>query len=111
MQSRLTVSSWRMMPERRFLGRVCTDIAFLDCLKNMTPLFSSRSPFTGRCALAAFAAFGLAAAFTNKAHGYALEGPKWPNGSNPTVQLELGSAGRTLSDGNTSWNAAVSPAI
>jgi hypothetical protein len=27
------------------------------------------------------------------------------------VQLELGSAGRTLSDGNTSWNSAVSPAL
>ena len=99
------------MPKDKLLVRVRTDIAFLERLRNMTPLFNRRSPFTGSRVLAAFVAFGLAAAFTNNAHGYALEGPKWPNGSNPTVQLELGSAGRTLSDGNTSWNAAVSPAV
>lgn len=77
----------------------------------MTPLLNRRSPLTGSCAFAALLAIGLVAAFTEIARGYALEGPKWPNGSNPTVQLELGSAGRTLSDGNTSWNAAVSPAV
>jgi predicted Zn-dependent protease len=77
----------------------------------MTPLLNRRSPFTSNRAVATLVTFGLVAAFTNIAYGYALEGPKWPNGSNPTVQLELGSAGRTLSDGNTSWNAAVSPAV
>jgi hypothetical protein len=78
----------------------------------MTPLLNRRSPFTGNNrAVAALVIFGLVAAFTSIAYGYALEGPKWPNGSNPTVQLELGSAGRTLSDGTTSWNAAVSPAV
>jgi hypothetical protein len=53
----------------------------------------------------------LTATLPEIAYSYVLEGPKWPNGSNPTVQVELGSAGRTLSDGNTSWNSAVSPAI
>jgi len=42
---------------------------------------------------------------------YALEGPLWPTGAGPTMQLELGTAGRTLSDGNTSWNVAAAPAI
>ncbi len=77
----------------------------------MTPLLNRRSRFTGSRAFAAFLAFGLAAAFTNVARAYVLEGPKWPNGSNPVMQLELGSAGRTLSDGNTSWNTAVAPAL
>ena len=53
----------------------------------------------------------LCATLPKAVQAYALEGPKWPNGSNPTIQLELGSAGRTLSDGNTSWNSAVSPAL
>ena len=43
------------------------------------------------------------------ASGYALEGPKWPNGSTVVMQLSLGNAGRTLTDGNTSWNSAVFP--
>ncbi|PYL33075.1 MAG: hypothetical protein DMF35_07180 [Verrucomicrobia bacterium] len=44
------------------------------------------------------------------ASAYSLEGPKWSNG-NPVMQLELGSPGRTLLDGNTSWNTAVAPAL
>jgi hypothetical protein len=47
----------------------------------------------------------------DRAGAYALEGPKWPTGSTVVMQLSLGSAGRTLSDGNTSWNAAVAPAL
>ena len=42
---------------------------------------------------------------------YVLEGPKWPNGSTVVMQLSLGNAGRTLTDGNTSWNAAAAPAL
>jgi predicted Zn-dependent protease len=76
----------------------------------MTPASITRSiNSTTRLALVAAAIFGIA--LPNVVRAYALEGPKWPNGSNPTVQLELGSAGRTLSDGNTSWNSAVSPAL
>jgi hypothetical protein len=44
-------------------------------------------------------------------HAYVLEGPKWPNGSTVTMQLSLGNAGHTLSDGNTNWNSAVAPAL
>jgi len=43
--------------------------------------------------------------------GYALEGPKWSPGSVVNFQLALGSASHTLSDGNTSWNAAASPGL
>jgi hypothetical protein len=42
---------------------------------------------------------------------YSLEGPKWPAGSIVNFQLALGNANRTLSDGNTSWNAAASPGL
>lgn len=48
---------------------------------------------------------------TRSASGYVLEGPNWPNGSTVVIQLSLGNAGRTLSDGNTSWNAAAAPAL
>jgi hypothetical protein len=40
--------------------------------------------------------------------GYVLEGQSWPTGT-VVVQLNLGSAGRILQDGNTSWDAAVAP--
>jgi Matrixin/FG-GAP-like repeat len=41
---------------------------------------------------------------------YALEGPKWPTGSVVNFQLSLGPAGRTLTDGNTSFDTAAAPA-
>ena len=44
------------------------------------------------------------------AQGYVLEGESWPVGSTVTFQLALGSAGRTLSDGNTSFDTAAAPA-
>jgi hypothetical protein len=42
-------------------------------------------------------------------HAYVLEGQSWPAGSIVVLQLSLGSPGRTLQDGNTSWNVAVAP--
>lgn len=48
---------------------------------------------------------------SDHAQGYALEGVKWPSGSVVTFQMGLGSAGRTLIDGNTSWDIAASPAL
>jgi hypothetical protein len=38
------------------------------------------------------------------------EGQTWPSGSTVTFQMALGTAGRTLSDGNTSWDVAATPA-
>ena len=49
------------------------------------------------------------AAGTPVASGYVLEGKSWPSGSVVVIQLGLGSAGRTLQDGNTSWDDAVLP--
>ncbi|MDQ2918486.1 MAG: M10 family metallopeptidase domain-containing protein [Verrucomicrobiota bacterium] len=45
------------------------------------------------------------------AHGYVLNGKTWPTNTNIVFQLSLGSASSTLSDGNTSWNAAVLPVL
>jgi hypothetical protein len=41
---------------------------------------------------------------------YVFEGASWPAGTTVFIQLGLGSSGRTLIDGNTSWNTAVTPA-
>ncbi|MFL6519040.1 MAG: matrixin family metalloprotease [Chthoniobacterales bacterium] len=49
------------------------------------------------------------AALAPVANGYVLEGKSWPAGATVIMQLNLGSAGRTLQDGNTSWDNAVLP--
>ena len=46
---------------------------------------------------------------TPAARAYVLEGKSWPAGSVVILQLGLGSAGKTLQDGNTSWDNAVAP--
>src|ERR1700730_17618784 len=54
-------------------------------------------------------------AFLNAAPGtaraYVFEGASCPAGTTVVLQLGLGGAGRTLIDGNTSWNAAAAPAL
>ena len=42
--------------------------------------------------------------------GYVLTGDSWPSGATVTFQMALGSPGRTLNDGNTSWDTAAAPA-
>jgi hypothetical protein len=49
------------------------------------------------------------ACLSGRAHAYVLEGPSWPAGTVLVLQLGLGNAGRTLQDGNTSWDSAVEP--
>jgi hypothetical protein len=93
----------------KFFPSACTIIAFTEHLENMTPApirVDSRllRSLTGLLVLGSFAA-GI---FSTRA--YVLEGPKWPGGT-LTLQLSLGNAGRTLSDGNTNWNSAVAPAL
>src|SRR6478672_12848448 len=56
-------------------------------------------------------ALAVLVAVSRRANGYALEGVKWPAGTVVTFQMGLGSAGRTLIDGNTSWNTAAAPAL
>ena len=51
------------------------------------------------------------ALLSSEMKAYTLEGPSWPTGSVVLFQLNLGNPGATLQDGNTSWNAAVSPAL
>jgi hypothetical protein len=60
---------------------------------------------------AALLVFVLLNVAGHTADAYTFEGPQWPNGSAVVMQLSLGNAGRTLSDGNTSWNAATAPAL
>jgi hypothetical protein len=47
--------------------------------------------------------------FCATSRAYVLEGQSWPTGTVVLLQLSLGNAGRTLQDGNTSWNDAVAP--
>jgi Matrixin len=49
------------------------------------------------------------ASFATTSRGYVLEGQSWPTGTVVVVHLNLGNAGRALQDGNTSWDAAVTP--
>src|SRR6266446_10781276 len=61
--------------------------------------------------LSIFIAILIYSGCATSAHAYVLEGKRWPDGSVVTFQMGLGSAGRTLIDGNTSWDTAASPAI
>jgi hypothetical protein len=61
--------------------------------------------------IAALVAVAIGTFAPRHASAYVLEGPKWPTGSTPVMQLELGTPGRTLIDGNTSWNTAAAPAL
>jgi hypothetical protein len=47
--------------------------------------------------------------FPAASKAYVLEGKSWPSSTVVVLQLGLGSAGRTLQDGNTSWDDAVFP--
>ncbi len=60
----------------------------------------------GLTMLAAAAAFGTSAT----ASAYSLTGKSWPSGT-VTFQLNLGNSLLSLTDGSTSWNAAVTPAL
>jgi Matrixin/FG-GAP-like repeat len=65
-----------------------------------------KRPLTLVFSLGAFLFLNL----TRTSTAYVLEGPKWPDGSVVDFQLSLGSAGRTLIDGNTSFDTAAAPA-
>src|SRR6266404_9796023 len=53
----------------------------------------------------------ISCGYVTSADAYVLEGKRWPDGSVVTFQMGLGSAGRTLIDGNTSWDTAAAPAL
>src|SRR5260370_926837 len=56
-------------------------------------------------------ALAVFVAVSRRANGYALEGVSLPAGTLVAFQMGLGSAGRTLIDGNTSWDTAAAPAL
>ena len=53
----------------------------------------------------------VSAVIPGSSEAYVLEGPRWPAGTTVVLELGLGNAGRTLIDGNTSWNTAAFPAL
>jgi len=63
-------------------------------------------PFFAVCLVFAF----LAASVVSKLSAYVLTGASWPSGSTVTFQMALGNAGHTLTDGNSSFDVAASPA-
>jgi Matrixin len=66
--------------------------------------------YTGRTMKSALWAITAAiVGLTATSRGYVLEGQSWPAGTVVVLQLSLGNAGRTLQDGNTSWDDAVAP--
>jgi hypothetical protein len=67
-------------------------------------------PFLGVFRAVGLVTILIATFVADKADAYVEEGPIWPSGSVVTFQFALGNAGRTLSDGNTSWNTAALPA-
>lgn len=74
-------------------------------------MFPARNP---NCRLPALSRVILAttlaiAGLSTTSHGYVLEGKSWTSGTVLVLQVGLGSAGRTLKDGNTSWDDAVLP--
>ena len=58
-----------------------------------------------------FAAACLGLLFAKTAESYSLSGKSWPAGSEVVLQLGLGNPLLPLSDGSTSWNTAVAPAL
>ena len=67
------------------------------------------SPYRSLRAFSCLAILGAVLGICATAHAYVLEGKSWPTGTTVLMQLNLGSAGRTLQDGNTSWDDAVLP--
>ena len=72
---------------------------------------ASRRAFAALKLLSLLIVWAIFLAVSRRASGYALEGQHWPAGTLVTFQMGLGSAGRTLIDGNTSWNTAAAPAL
>ncbi|MDQ6809928.1 MAG: DVUA0089 family protein [Verrucomicrobiota bacterium] len=88
----------------------------------LTSVRSLRSSFTSLCSAVAYNRNAMRLATwimsvltllcaSATADAYTLEGPSWPAGTVFVLQLSLGNSGKTLQDGNTSWDAAVAPVV
>src|SRR5438270_8327434 len=75
------------------------------------PYPTPKRAFASLQLLAILMLLAVFAMVARRANGYALEGSSWPAGTIVTFQMGLGSAGRTLIDGNTSWDTAAAPAL
>ncbi len=49
--------------------------------------------------------------FVSSGYGYALENKSWPNGSQITLEMELGTPAQPLQDGSKTWNQGAVPAV
>src|SRR5438552_9680645 len=85
---------------------------------NCAPIvFMKRGPFGPALLtfkLRLFLSIVIASGCLTCAQAYVLEGSSWPREktvTSVTFQMGLGPAGRTLIDGNTSWDVAAAPAI
>lgn len=79
--------------------------AFMEVMTSLSPAGLRTRRFSV-CGILLAVCLGFVPA---PASAYVLEGPSWLSGSRPAFQMELGSAGRTLTDGNTSWDTAALP--
>ena len=79
----------------------------------MIRCFSRKAPFRPRtiASISVALASVMTAFVAGSAAAYSLTGKSWPSGTQLVFQLNLGNPLLPLSDGNTSWNAAVSPAL
>jgi hypothetical protein len=75
------------------------------------PYSASKRAFARLQLLSILIVWAIFLTVSRRASGYALEGQHWPAGTLVTFQMGLGSAGRTLIDGNTSWDTAAAPAL
>lgn len=88
-----------------FMGRICNFLLYFP-----QRLIGSRFGvrwgfFTFLCALSGFSSL------STSLRGYVLEDKSWPLGATVTFEENLGNPSRTLSDGTTTWSAAVHPAF
>src|SRR5438045_5332186 len=75
------------------------------------PYSTPKRVFTPLQLLSILIVLAVLMAVSRRANGYVLEGTRWPAATVVTFQMALGLAGRTLIDGNTSWDTAAAPAL
>ena len=75
------------------------------------PFSAQKRAFASLRLLSILIVLAIAIAVSRRANGYVFEGSSWPAGTVVTFRMGLGSAGRTLIDGNTSWDTAAAPAL
>src|SRR5207248_2916895 len=101
--------SWRSLPLR--ILRAFMEIMGFTLSRIPRRYSVSKRAFAHLQLLSILIIWAVFLVVSRRASGYALEGQHWPAGTVATFQMGLGSAGRTLIDGNTSWDTAAAPAL